>query len=234
MNKIEFNSNEQTLVANVCGDRAHFVLVHAGGENKEVWQPVQERLAMAGLGSVAYDQRGHGESTGSLNEKIECLSNDLRHVLAVHTGPKILVGASLGGLASIVALQDKNVQSHIGGLVMVDVVPTPDRDRTIRFLKKTAPHLVQSTLLGDIFGKKDLLLQAASKVNIPILLVRAGQTGPIVNDDVFRFRELCPQLTVAHVDTSGHLIARDAPLQLASILLHFEQSPAVRKQTAFN
>ncbi|WP_299664923.1 alpha/beta fold hydrolase [uncultured Ruegeria sp.] len=232
MRKVKITSNGATLVARVYGETQHFLLLHAGGENKDVWLPIQERLARAGLGSAAFDQRGHGESSGSRKERIECFAADLKQMNNACRGTRVLVGASLGGLASVIALQDQKVQSSLSGLVMVDVVPAPDPDRVRAFLGTTAPQLAESFLVGDILDKSALLSQASSRIEIPILLVRAGQAGPLTDDDVTNFREHCPQLTVEHVDTTGHLIAQNAPTALADILLHFEQSAAVQNRSA--
>ena len=224
MEKITISTPDVSLAGSVLGETPHFLLLHAGGESRRVWRPVQDRLARAGLDSVAFDQRGHGESTGSRREPIESFSSDLKHMLQAFAGTRIVVGASLGGLAAILALQDQELQANLSGLVLVDVVPAPDPARVRRFLGDTAPHLADTFLVDDILGKGAALLKAAEAIRIPVLLIRAGQSGPMTNEEVRRFRAVCPQLRVEHVDLAGHLIAQDAPLQLADILLRFDQS----------
>lgn len=228
MENLEIASNDATLIGSVSGRSHDFLLLHAGGETRQVWRPVQARLARSGLGSVAFDQRGHGESSGSRREDIQCFADDVRQMLTLSHKPPILVGASLGGLAAIMALACQETRSKVGGLVLVDVVPSPDPQRVRNFLSSTVPHLAETFLVDDILSKGDLLSSAASQIKIPILLVRAGQFGPMSDEEVGCLRELCPQLKVEHVDSASHLIARDAPLALADILLRFEQSETVR------
>ncbi|MBL9076173.1 MAG: alpha/beta fold hydrolase [Planctomycetes bacterium] len=56
-----------------------------------------------GRAFLRYDQRGHGESTGRLGDvTIGELIDDLTRVLA-HTGPRRVVGSSLGGLVAAFA-----------------------------------------------------------------------------------------------------------------------------------
>lgn len=228
MNKIRVMSGGAELVGSPSDTVQEFLFLHAGGETRQVWRPIQDRLARAGLGSVAFDQRGHGESSGSRREDISVFANDVKRMLSVCAGTKVAVGASLGGLAALLALQDKNVQESLNGLVLVDVVPAPDPDRVRHFLATTAPHLAETFLVEDILRKGPMLAQAASKIEIPILLVRAGAKGPMSDDEVRSLRGLCPHLCVEQVDAAGHLIARDAPVLLADILLRFEQSERVR------
>ncbi|MEO1324559.1 MAG: alpha/beta fold hydrolase [Pseudomonadota bacterium] len=71
MNRVVTKSNEISLVATQHGEHPEVLLLHAGGERRHVWRPVQERLARSGINSIAYDQRGHGDSEGSIADGIE-------------------------------------------------------------------------------------------------------------------------------------------------------------------
>ena len=53
----------------------------------------------------------------------------------------------------------------------------------------------------------------------------------MTNEEVAQLRRVCPRLFVEHVEDAGHLVARDSPIKLADILLKFEQSAPVRKET---
>jgi dienelactone hydrolase len=44
------------------------ILVHMLHRSRHDWDPVATRLAAEGIGALAFDLRGHGESTGSLQE----------------------------------------------------------------------------------------------------------------------------------------------------------------------
>jgi pimeloyl-ACP methyl ester carboxylesterase len=79
------------------------VLVHGWAAGREVWTGVAGRLAGLGHTVVAYDQRGHGESTlGSEPVGIERLGADLADVLAaVDAKDAVVAGHSGGGFAAM-------------------------------------------------------------------------------------------------------------------------------------
>lgn len=230
MNQVELTSDGTRLVATQCGEAPDLLLLHAGGERRHVWRPIQERLARSGLASIAFDQRGHGDSDGSVGDGIEAFAADAAAMLRAHPSVRLVVGGSLGGLSLLLACAAKPVQARLSGLVLVDVVPAPDPDRVRTFLTRQGEGLGQSPLVDSILSKPSVFLEAAQSLDLPVLLVRAGQKGPMSNDEVRRFRALCPHLQVTHVDTAGHLVARDAPVVLADRLLDFEQSERVRSR----
>jgi alpha-beta hydrolase superfamily lysophospholipase len=84
------------------------VLVHMLGKSKEEWSIVAERLADAGIASLAIDLRGHGRSMGD-GSALATMVRDVRAALdwlaiqpAVRPDRLGVVGASLG--ASLAAL----------------------------------------------------------------------------------------------------------------------------------
>jgi non-heme chloroperoxidase len=100
------------------------VLLHGGGQTRHAWKGAGQRLGAAGYHSVAFDGRGHGDSTWapdglySQDSKVE----DLLAVLAALGQPHpVLVGASMGGLSSLVAIGEGRVEAL--ALVLVDIAP---------------------------------------------------------------------------------------------------------------
>jgi pimeloyl-ACP methyl ester carboxylesterase len=97
------------------------VLAPGGGQARGSWTRTARRLAAAGHGALALDIRGHGESDRAPGGDYTAgtLAADLAAVCATVDGPTVLVGASMSGLAGLLALAE-----HPGcadGLVMVDI-----------------------------------------------------------------------------------------------------------------
>jgi len=130
------------LVADVDGpeDGPTVVLLHGGGQTRHSWTGTWRTLAAAGWRAWSVDLRGHGDSEWSPegDYSLDAFADD---VLAVSTSvgrAPILVGASLGGLASLVAVAEAPVQAEVAGaLVLVDVahrVETAGRERIGAFM----------------------------------------------------------------------------------------------------
>jgi len=55
-------------------------------------------------------------------------------------------------------------------------------------------------------------------LRMPVTLVRGSLSTVVTDDDVARFRELCPQTDYRFVEGAGHSIQGDRPVELAAIL----------------
>ena len=100
------------------------LLLHGGGQTRHSWRGTARRLADAGFRAIALDLRGHGESDWAAdgNYSIDAYADDVR-ALAAHAGGRpALVGASLGGLASLVAAGEAP-RVECSALVLVDIAP---------------------------------------------------------------------------------------------------------------
>ncbi|MEP3244695.1 MAG: alpha/beta fold hydrolase [Sneathiella sp.] len=228
--KTQIELPDTVLAGEMSGSREDFLLLHAGGERRQVWRPVMEQLSRAGLGCVAYDQRGHGSSRAADQNNIDRFGTDVTKMLSVHPRANVIVGASLGGLAAILALADPATQSNVAGLVLVDVVPAPNPDRARRFLSDRMENPKAAAFVESVLAHGGNLLTATAKLTLPILLVRASNSNAIEEHEIEHLRSMCPQLTLHHVSHTSHLVARDAPAALAAHLINFEQSYEVRKR----
>lgn len=100
------------------------VLLHGGGQTRFAWGATATALSESGFLSLCLDLRGHGESDWSPDGRygVDRYAEDLRRVVAQLGRPATLVGASLGGLASILAA---GVEPRVDctALVLVDITP---------------------------------------------------------------------------------------------------------------
>jgi pimeloyl-ACP methyl ester carboxylesterase len=99
------------------------LLLHGGGQTRHSWDRAREVLGEAGYYAISVDARGHGESEWDENGDytLEAQVNDLRAIVeTLHERP-VLVGASMGGVNSLIACGQNPALA--AALVMVDVTP---------------------------------------------------------------------------------------------------------------
>ncbi len=124
-----WGSNNQELV----------ILLHGGGQTRHAWGETGKKLAEAGYHSVALDLRGHGDSEWDADGdySIRAYKDDLVSVINEIGRPARLVGASLGGMASLALAGDEINSNLCTALIMVDIGIYPDpvgSDRIVSFM----------------------------------------------------------------------------------------------------
>jgi len=96
------------------------VLAHMSGGTQDGWDDLPEALRQAGYVVLTFDFRGHGESKGSPDPPSAALDlttalSYLRTLPEVATGQIGLVGASMGGMASVIVGADEaDVRTVVG------------------------------------------------------------------------------------------------------------------------
>ncbi|MBP2401404.1 Non-heme chloroperoxidase [Streptomyces netropsis] len=117
------------LSADVWGEASSppLVLLHGGGQTRHAWQRTGPRLAALGWRVIAPDLRGHGSSQWSADGDyaLDLFADDVRALVAQVGGRPVLIGASLGGLSSLLAAGEAP-RAAIRALVLVDVAHRPD------------------------------------------------------------------------------------------------------------
>ncbi len=114
------------LVADVRGDpdACPVLFLHGGGQTRHAWGSTAETVAAQGWRTVALDLRGHGDSDWAANGdySFTAFCADCVAVADQLGRPPVLVGASLGGMAAMLAegTSDRTVSC---GLVLVDITP---------------------------------------------------------------------------------------------------------------
>lgn len=132
-----------SLAADVEGpdDGLPVILLHGGGQTRGAWGKAVSAMAADGFRVIALDLRGHGESGWSPDGRydLERFANDLRTVTATLAQPPVLVGASLGGLTSMLACGEEP-KVPVKALVLVDIAPLIEQsggDHVVGFMRST-------------------------------------------------------------------------------------------------
>ena len=132
------------LVADTWGapDRPPAILLHGGGQTRHAWKRTAQVLAPAGFHAVAVDLRGHGDSGWSSDGDyaIDRFAADVRTLAQAFSIKPVLVGASLGGIASLIA-EGEAERSIAAALVLVDITPRVDADGVAKIRGFMASHI---------------------------------------------------------------------------------------------
>ena len=105
------------------------LLQHGGGQTRHAWKSAGEQLGAAGYHAIAFDARGHGDSDWAPDGHYgqDVMVEDLKCVVAALGDRRpVLVGASMGGGTSLVAVGEDHVDAT--ALVMVDIAPRIEPD----------------------------------------------------------------------------------------------------------
>ncbi len=123
------------LAADVYGENGEDVLLlHGGGQTRHAWRQTAEQIARTGRTAYAVDQRGHGDSDwiAGGDYAFNDFAADARAVadtLASRSGKRpAVIGASLGGIASLLAegAAENEGRNVFSALVLVDITPRVD------------------------------------------------------------------------------------------------------------
>jgi uncharacterized protein len=83
------------------------VVLHGAGSSKENHYDFVRAALALGLGAIAFDQRGHGESDGPMDgravDDVVTIAGVLRSALGAERAPIALRGSSMGGYLAILA-----------------------------------------------------------------------------------------------------------------------------------
>jgi len=106
-------------------DAPPVLFLHGGGQTRHAWGGTAAALARDGRLAITLDLRGHGESdwaTGDAPYRLERFAADLRAVIDQLDRSPALVGASLGGLTSLLAVGESETAIATAA-VLVDIAP---------------------------------------------------------------------------------------------------------------
>lgn len=107
------------------------LLLHGGGQTRSAWDATAHALATLQHSVVAIDLRGHGESDWAHDGdySIDAFAGDVMAVARSLGSPPVIVGASLGGIAAMVAEARGGVAR---ALILVDIAPRIEQEGVAR------------------------------------------------------------------------------------------------------
>jgi non-heme chloroperoxidase len=122
---VRFAGSDLDLAADVAGPPGGqpVVFLHGGGQTRASWKRAVGVVAQRGYRGISIDLRGHGESDWASDGdyRLDRMADDLAAVAATLRTPAVYVGASMGGLTSLLAIGEKGLPAK--ALVLVDVAP---------------------------------------------------------------------------------------------------------------
>lgn len=142
--RVELRARDVTVV----GDwyrcekpRGSAVLLHGGGQTRHSWSGTAEALASAGWATLSLDARGHGESDWARDGdyEIDAFVDDLAEVLRTLPEKPVVIGASLGGITTLLAEGERGGLAR--AIVLVDIAPRVEPEGVARIRAFMRAHL---------------------------------------------------------------------------------------------
>jgi pimeloyl-ACP methyl ester carboxylesterase len=148
--KVFRGAHGQAIVADMVGRGSPVLLAHGGGQTRAAWARTAAALMQAGHQAIAIDLRGHGESEWSPSGAYAFgdFAADLLAIAGQLSEKPALVGASLGGLAGLIA--EGELQPGVfSSLTLVDITPHMEASGVAHIKQFMRAHL------ADGFGSTD-------------------------------------------------------------------------------
>lgn len=132
-----FQCGDVRIAATASGEASHqpIIFLHGGGQTRHTWRKTARTLVEAGYYTLSLDLRGHGDSdwSPSGDYSSDAFVADLKTIIASCEQKPILIGASLGGLMSLVTVGESD-QSLAKALLLVDIAPKVDMEGRARII----------------------------------------------------------------------------------------------------
>lgn len=292
--------NDSVRLAGHCGhaiaasvegarDGMPVILAHGGGQTRRAWKRISTLLAGHGFRAIAIDLRGHGDSEWANDGAYDIadFASDLVAISARLDSRPAVIGASLGGLAGIVA-EGQLAPGSFASLTLVDITPQMEAtgvarvvgfmaaharegfaspDEAARVISEYLPHRpsrkataglahylrekpdgryywhwdpafidgvmrrhAQNGELDD-HGRSELS-SAATKLSLPVHLVRGGSSDLVSPEAVAHFRNLVPHAAYSDIADATHMVVGDQNdvfgSAIADFLIRTHQKNAAR------
>ncbi|MEL6530034.1 MAG: alpha/beta hydrolase [Pseudomonadota bacterium] len=269
-----------SLAAEAVGDEGAMpiLLAHGGGQTRRAWKRVTGDLAKAGYRAIAIDMRGHGDSDWAASGAydIRDFASDLVAIASQMDRAPALVGASLGGLAGMIA-EGHLAPDSFASMTLVDIAPRMEPGgvmRVVGFMEEhvetgfsspeEAAEVIASYMphrrkrgageglrrylrqkengryywhwdpafIRNIMTAKrsdpahqdrqfDALSDAASRLSLPLHLIRGGSSDLVSEEAVAHLRDLVPHTEYSDIADATHMVVGDANDAFSAAILDF-------------
>jgi pimeloyl-ACP methyl ester carboxylesterase len=137
------------------------ILLHGGGQTRHSWGTTLGALGDKGWRAYAVDLRGHGDSewADDGDYTLDAFAGDVLEISRTLGSPPALVGASLGGVASLAAIGEHPDEHVARALVLVDVAPRMEEEGRMRI----GAFMMENMESG--FGSLDEVADAIQRYN---------------------------------------------------------------------
>lgn len=138
------------------GRRGRVLFAHGFGQTRHAWNATARALGAAGLQTLAYDARGHGDSdwnAADLPYHGEQFADDLIVLAGEQPRPPVLVAASMGGLFGLLA--ESRWPGLFSAMVLVDITPRWDTagvERILAFMTAHPDGFASLTQAADVIS----------------------------------------------------------------------------------
>lgn len=148
-----------------------FLFVHGSCSAAEMWAPWLGRLHGSGVRARAVSLRGHGASSGTVEQAtLDDYIDDVASALAADPGRTVLVGHSMGGFIAQHIMATKLPESVVAAVLIAPGPPRGMRADSMRMLRRRPLAFARAARHRDIRliyagdGLKDLLLHPGASV----------------------------------------------------------------------
>jgi pimeloyl-ACP methyl ester carboxylesterase len=138
--RVSYDVGPLRIVGDAYGDPTAppVLLLHGGGQTRHAWGGTAAALAAQGRHAISIDLRGHGDSgwDPDADYSVDAFARDLSAIGRQFRAKPAVVGASLGGLAALIA-QGEHAEPPAAAVVLVDIAPRVDPagvERIIAFM----------------------------------------------------------------------------------------------------
>jgi uncharacterized protein len=207
--------------------RAGVVVLHGAGSCKESHHDYARALNATGIAAVVFDQRGHGESDGPMDDRalddVRAMADVLRSGSGVPGLPVALRGSSMGGYLALVAA------SHVDARAVVAICPASAEGLRRGVHSGSLRFDADVDRLDDLLATHDLHEEVA-ELELPILLMHAAGDEQVPVD---HSRELATHLrsplSRLIVVPGGHHRSIQHDHELQAVSVRFIEQAIARK-----